>query len=308
MKGKSGIPYASLAPLALGTSAWSYADWRGIFYPEKLPQARLLEWYSAYFGAVEVDSTFYHSPSAKATAHWAEVTPPDFRFTAKLVRAITHENRLRESDALLTAFLKGLEPLGAKLGVVLVQLPPGFKPSHDGEALERFVERLPEEWRFAIEFRDPEWQTERYIACLRQHRVAWAWTDTMPYGGEKGAKGVLQSASQATLSSLLAAAPQTAPFAYIRLLGDLQTKFNSGGKRQIERYDHIRWPREAALHAWAAKVRATQESGMPVFCFAANHFEGCSPLTVQRLGAELGVNVKFPDLDAEKDGGQLGLL
>lgn len=284
------------APLALGTSAWSYADWRGVFYPEKLAQSRLLGWYAEHFGAVEVDSTFYHTPSAKATTRWAGETPPEFVFTTKLVRSMTHELRLRDCDALLATYLKGLEPLGEKLGVVLVQLPPGFKPKSDGEALERFVERLPAEWRFAIEFRDPAWETERYVACLRQHRVAWVWSDTAPFDAAAAGGGGPRST------------PETAPFAYIRLLGDLGTKYDSGGKRRIERYDHIRWPRDAALDQWAARVQEARRSGMPVYCFAANHFEGCSPLTVRRLAQKIGVPISFPKPEAGDEKGQLGLF
>jgi len=297
------------AALALGTSAWSYEDWRGVFYPEKLAQSRLLAWYAEHFGAVEVDSTFYHSPSAKATARWAGETPPEFIFTTKLVRTITHERRLRESDELLAHYLKGLEPLGEKLGVVLVQLPPGFRPTSDGEALERFVERLPEGWRFAVEFRDRAWEVERYVACLAQHRVAWAWADTTPFEPDAGSdspEAGKNGGPQWTPAGM--PTPETAPFAYVRLLGDLSTKYDAGGKRRIERYDHIRWPRDAALAAWAARIAQALRGGMPVYCFAANHFEGCSPLTVERLARELGRPVSFPRPEAGSEGGQLGLF
>lgn len=266
--------------IALGTSAWSYADWRGVLYPTKLPQTLLLEYYSRYFKAVEVDSTFYHLPTTRATAHWAETTPDDFTFTLKLSRKLTHEHRLRDCGSLLHAFMEGVEPLGEKLGCVLVQLPPGFKPAQEEKTLRDFVAMLPKGKRFAIEFRDSGWHQPRIVHWLQDHGVAWAWTDTEPYNHE--AEGAFEWL------------PQTAPFIYIRLLGDLHTKYNKEGDRQIERYDHLRWPRDRAVENWATKVRHHLDESERIFLFAANHFEGCSPLTAVRLAKALQIPLDFP--------------
>ena len=267
--------------IALGTSAWSYADWRGVLYPPKLPQAKLLEYYSRYFRAVEVDSTFYHLPTPHSARHWAEVTPDDFTFTLKLTRSMTHEHRLRDCRPLLEAFLEGAEPLGDKLGCVLVQLPPGFKPQHEEKALRDFVALLPRyNARFAIEFRDTGWHLPRIVHWLQDHGVAWAWTDTEPYSHE--AEGAFEWL------------PQTANFIYIRLLGDLNTKYDRDGERIIDRYDHIRWPRDRSINNWATKVRHHLEGSERIFLFAANHFEGCSPLTALRLARALHLPLSFP--------------
>ena len=120
--------------LSVGTCAWSFEDWRGVFYPEHLPAGERLAFYSRHFGAVEIDSTFYHAPSPAVAEHWLEITPPDFVFTAKVPREITHERKLRDSADALAAFLAALEPLGEKLACVLVQLPPFFTPQHDAAA------------------------------------------------------------------------------------------------------------------------------------------------------------------------------
>jgi uncharacterized protein YecE (DUF72 family) len=274
---------AALDKIALGTCAWSYPDWRGLLYPEKLPQTKLLGWYSSIFKAVEVDSTFYHLPSARSSEHWLETTPDDFTFTVKLTRSITHDNRLRDSEALLERFLEGLEPLRAKLGCVLIQLPGSFKPAHDEDALRRFVALLPRDWRFAIEFRDHGWHLPRVIHCLQDHRVAWAWTDTEPYSHE--AEGAFEPL------------PQTADFLYIRLLGDLKTKFHGHGGRVVERYDHLRWPRDRSIDNWSVKIRHHLEESQRIFLFAANHFEGCSPLTAERMARSLGIPLQLPSLD-----------
>ncbi len=269
--------------IALGTCAWSYADWRGVFYPEALPQARLLGWYANTFKAVEVDSTFYHPPSARSAAHWLESTPEDFTFTVKLSRAITHERRLRESEALLETFLGGLEPLRPKLGCVLIQLPAFVKPARDEEALRRFIAALPEGWPFAVEFRDPAWRLPRIVHLLASRNVAWAWTDTEAYSHQ--AEGAFEWL------------PQTADFLYIRLLGDLSTKYLADGTRRIARYDHLFWPRDRAIENWGVKIRHHAGESRRVFLFAANHFEGCSPLTAERLARALGLPLELPALE-----------
>jgi len=273
-----------MSEIRLGTSAWSYVDWKGVLYPGTLPQTQWLAWYARFFNAVEVDSTFYHAPSPRVTAHWLDSTPESFRFTVKLSRVITHEHRLRDCGAPLTQFLAGLEPLRPKLGSVLVQLPPTFHPAHDDDALRRFVRALPREWPFAIEFRDTAWHHRpRVVGWLREAGVCWAWTDTEPYSHE--AEGAFEWL------------PQTADFLYIRLLGDLGTKFHRDGTRRIERYDHLFWKRNRAVRNWAARVRHYLGECRAIHLFAANHFEGCSPMTAVRLARGLGLPNRLPDLE-----------
>ena len=157
LTGGRDILRAALDPLdtiKIGTCAWSYDDWRGGFYPEHLPPAERLAYYAQHFRAVEVDATFYHAPAPNVARHWAEATPPDFVFSCKAPREITHERRLRDCAEPLEAFLRSLDPLGEKLGCVLVQLPPSFRPRQDEAALREFVRALPRSMRFAIEFRD----------------------------------------------------------------------------------------------------------------------------------------------------------
>src|SRR4051794_23877023 len=93
------------ANIKIGTCAWSYEDWRGVFYPEHLPPAERLEFYARHLPAVEVDSTFYGAPTSQVAEHWAQVTPPDFAFACKLSREITHERKLRDCSEPLHEFL-----------------------------------------------------------------------------------------------------------------------------------------------------------------------------------------------------------
>ena len=283
----------SAAKIHLGTCAWSFDEWRGVFYPEHLPPAERLSFYGKWFDAVEADSTFYHVPTPAVAAHWAEVTPADFRFSCKLSREITHELRLRESDALLAAFLRGVENLGDKLGCVLVQLPPKFLPKHDEHALREFVHGLPRGFRWAVEFRDHSWRFPRIVHLLEQYGVAWVWNDLTP----------LKDADAAAFDFL----PRTTDFALVRLMGDPATKYYPDGSH-IHSYRAPMWPRAQSLDNWAAKIRQEPADLRTVFVFANNHFEGFAPCTAREIGGRLGVQVRLPepgDLHPEADPGQL---
>ncbi len=262
----------------IGTCAWSFEDWRTAFYPGHLPAAKWLEFYARHLPAVEVDSTFYHVPTAHAATHWHEVTPPHFRFACKLPREITHERKLRDAAEALAEFLTALEPLGEKLACVLVQLPPFFTPLHDAAALRAFILGLPGGVRFAIEFRHAGWHLPRFAHLLEEHRVCWVWSDTTPL------------AAQA--DGAFAFLPDTADFAYVRLLGDLEKKYDGGG-RTLHRYQAVQWPRDPGLESWAVRIRQAAETKR-VFVAASNHYEGFAPETCQRLGERLGVKIELP--------------
>lgn len=283
------------ASIHLGTCAWSFDDWRGVFYPEHLPSAERLAFYSRWFNAVEADSTFYHVPSTTVAAHWAEVTPADFRFSCKLSREITHDRRLRDCGELLTAFLHGVEALGEKLGCLLIQLPPWFQPKHDELALRDFVHGLPRGFRWAVEFRDHAWHFPRIAHLLEQHGVAWVWNDMSPTGeADAAAFGFY---------------PSTADFALVRLMGDPTTKYRGDGSH-VHRYREQMWPRARSLENWAVKIRQAAEELRDVFIFTNNHFEGFSPHTAQEIGRRVGLDIKLPgaaELHPDKEHGQMRL-
>jgi uncharacterized protein YecE (DUF72 family) len=294
--GRWGVTSPNIANLHIGTCAWTYDDWRGVFYPEHLPAAERLAFYSRSFSAVEVDSTFYHSPTPHVAEHWAAVTPAGFRFTCKVPREITHEHRLHDADELLAAFLRGVEPLGEKLGCLLVQLPPWFHPKHDEHVLREFIRRLPAGFRWAVEFRDPEWHLPRIAHLLENHRVAWVWNDLSP----------LAQADAAAFGFL----PATADFALVRLMGDLTTKYDANGQR-VHHYREVLWPRPQSLDNWAVKIRQTATEVGEVFVSVSNHFEGYAPHTARELGLMLGMDVKLPTPDEvhpDKEHGQMRFL
>ncbi len=281
--------------IRLGTCAWSFEEWRGSFYPADLPPARWIEFYARYFPAVEIDSTFYATPSAATIQRWAELTPASFRFSCKLPRAITHESGLRDSQAAVTDFVRALEPLGEKLHVILVQLPPYFSPDNGRSALRTFLAQLPRDFRFAFEFRDPGWHRPNHIRLLEKHRVCWVWADTSP----------LNERNLAPFEFL----PTTTDFLYLRLLGDYTTKYNRDGEH-VHRYGKLLWKREAALESWALKLERHLGEVRSVWSFVNNHFEGFAPETCQRLANRLGFELALPSAEetASADPGQLDLF
>jgi uncharacterized protein YecE (DUF72 family) len=265
--------------IRLGTCAWSFEDWRGSFYPPDLQDFQWLEFYANYFPAVEIDSTFYAAP-AEATVHrWIEITPSTFRFTCKLPREITHLRRLRDCKAELNSFLRAIEPLALKLQVILIQLPPSFTPKDGRVALRKFLQQLPRDFRFAIEFRHPGWHRPQIIQLLEKNHVCWVWADTTP----------LNERNLAPFEFL----PSTTDLLYLRLLGDYATKYNVDGE-QLHRYEKLLWKREAALESWSLKIERHLSEVRSVWAFVSNHFEGFAPETCQRLAQRLGFDLPLP--------------
>jgi uncharacterized protein YecE (DUF72 family) len=265
--------------IRLGTCAWSFEEWQGNFYPADLPTDRWLEFYSRYFPAVEVDSTFYRPPSEEAVRRWAEFTPSTFRFACKLPREITHVRRLRDCSTQLKEFFRAMEILESKLHVILIQLPPSFLPKDGRRPLWEFLEQLPHGFRFAIEFRHPGWHRPQIIHLLEKHRICWVWADTSP----------LNERNLAPFEFL----PLTTDFLYLRLLGDYTTKYDPDGGH-MHRYGKLLWKREAALESWALKIERHLSEIRSVWGFVNNHFEGFSPETCQRLAKRLGFELPLP--------------
>lgn len=228
---------------------------------------------------MEIDATFYATPGARTIAQWLQATPEGFRFTCKMPREITHGRRLRECAEPLRAFLAGVAPLRPKLGPILIQLPPTFEPANDELALREFLFNLPTNYSFAVEFRHQEWHQPRIAKLLENLRICWVWNDT----------NSLREQNRAPFTFL----PQTTDWLYIRLLGDLRTRFRGDGKR-AHRYTQLTWPRNSALESWALKVKRNLPGASQVYVFANNHYEGFSPQTCARLARHLGINIDLP--------------
>ena len=162
--------------LLTGTSGFSYKEWLGHFYPEKLPASEMLRYYAERFATVEINNTFYRMPAEAMLARWAAEVPAHFAFTLKAPRRITHEKRLREAEPDVTEFLRRAGTLGGKLGVLLFQLPPYLKK--DLPRLKDFLAPLPADRRVAFEFRHDSWRDDEVYETLRARGAVLCVTDT----------------------------------------------------------------------------------------------------------------------------------
>jgi uncharacterized protein YecE (DUF72 family) len=149
----------------MGTSGWVYPHWKGIFYPENLPQSQWFQHYARYFGTVEINSTFYRLPAETTFDRWRERAPPGFLYAVKASRYISHIKRLRECEEPLALFLGRARHLGATLGPILYQLPPRWRPNLP--RLSAFVKLLPPDLAHVMEFRDPRWFDPQVLEVLR---------------------------------------------------------------------------------------------------------------------------------------------
>jgi uncharacterized protein YecE (DUF72 family) len=160
----------------IGTSGYNYAEWRGSFYPDKLPTAKMLPYYAERFATVEINYTFYRMPNAKTIAGWDVQTPPGFCFALKAPQRITHFARLRDVDEPLRYFLDTARALGPKLGPVLFQLPPNF--AKDLGRLGDLLVQLPPGLRSAFEFRHRSWLSDDVYDRLRGGNAALCIADS----------------------------------------------------------------------------------------------------------------------------------
>jgi uncharacterized protein YecE (DUF72 family) len=172
----------------VGTSGWSYKEWKGSFYPADLPADGMLRHYASRLPTVEINNTFYRMPSEKVLLEWAAQVPPEFRFVLKASRRITHVNRLADEDGSLGYFLRTANVLGEKLGPTLFQCPPSLKK--DLGRLSEFLALVPRTWRAALEFRHASWFDDAVYEALRAHDVALVAVDE-----DEGATPLVATAS-----------------------------------------------------------------------------------------------------------------
>ena len=153
----------------VGTSGFSYPEWKPSFYPDDLPKEKFLEFYASRFSTVEVDRTFYRMPNTKTIDAWKAETPDGFRFAIKASQRITHREKLAVPSEALPYLVRIVSGLEEKLGAVFFQLPPWFRC--DLALLETFLEQLPAGFPSAMEFRHASWLTDEVYALLRRRGV-----------------------------------------------------------------------------------------------------------------------------------------
>lgn len=225
--------------LYIGTSGWSYDHWQGVLYPHDIPPRDRLDFTTGNFGTVELNSSYYRWPAEATFASWRRRVPEGFQMTVKAPRGLTHAKRLYAPEAWLERIARGVSLLGEKLGVLLVQLPPGFEC--DWPRLRYFLENAPPRLRMAFEFRHPSWHREDVFGLLEEFGAAYC------------------IMSGAHLPCVLRA---TANFVYVRLHGP-DSQWLYGGSYSD---DELRW--------WADRLREWQDQGRDTFVYFNNDGEG----------------------------------
>jgi len=160
----------------VGTSGYNYPEWKGTFYPEKLPVAKMLPYYAERFSTVEINYTYYRTPNKKILEGWSQATPERFKLTLKAPKRITHIARLRDCGDLLRYFVDTAAKLGPKLGALLFQLPPSLK--QDLSLFDSFLDNFPADVCAAFEFRHGSWLNDETYQRLRARNLALCVADS----------------------------------------------------------------------------------------------------------------------------------
>ena len=249
--------------ILIGTSGYSYPEWRGAFYPEKLPQREMLVFYSQRFPTVEINSTYYHIPSARNMAAMATRAEGRLDFAVKAHQDMTH-TRERLGDA-LPAFREAIQPLrdAGALGCVLLQFPFSFK---SGQANTEFLRRVAGELRsdrVVVEFRHRSWTTEETFDLLRELGAAYCCVD------EPRLPDLPPPVVRAT-----------ARIAYVRFHGRNSQKWWTHAEAW-ERYDYLY--SEAELREWVPKIKAVARTVETCYAFFNNHARGQAVTNAHRL-------------------------
>ena len=269
----------------VGISGWTYAPWRGVFYPRGLAQHRELAFASRKVRSIEINGTFYSLQRPESYAWWREQTPEDFTFSVKAPRFITHVKRLKDPvTPLANFFASGVLRLGEKLGPILWQLPPSFR--FDPERLDFFLSKLPRTtreaaalskkhdfrlkgraWtetdadrplRHALEIRHPSFAVPEFVSLLKKRRTALVVADT--------------AGKWPLLEEL------TTDFMYVRLHGDKAIYVSGYTPRALER--------------WAGKLRAWGKAGRDVYVYFDNDVKVRAPYDAMSLAHRLGKGLR----------------
>jgi len=256
------------ARLWIGPSGWSYDDWRGVVYPHPAPRGfKPLAYLARYFNAVEVNSSFYRTPSPRMTAAWPKLVPADFRFAFKLHQDFTHRRGAFPPADAVRAFKAALEPVreAGRLGPLLLQFPWSFRFTREAaDWLRRLADAFAE-----------------YARCIEVRHSSWAGTEAQAVlRAAGGCCNIDQPALRDCLGPTMHAA---GGLAYVRLHGRNAAAWFAPDRPAFERYNYLYG--ETELREWAQRVRTLLGAARDVYVFANNHYKGQGPVNALELRA-----------------------
>lgn len=247
--------------IRIGCVSWTYPDWLGSFYPKDTPPRDFLNLYSKVFDIVEIDSTFYRLPTNSTVKQWKEKTTPNFLFTAKLPKKISHDSRLKDVPVPLKTFESVIKGLGSKLACVMTQLPPNLKFEKSFGELEKFLQNTDPTLRYAVEFRDKSWFRSETYDLLKEKHASLVW-----YIGKHSKGG---------------SSPEvTTDFLYLRFMGQFG---------EFPRFDHVQEDKIETLKDCVSNLEKAPESVKQIYVLMSNHFEGFAPSTANSFRRLLGL-------------------
>jgi uncharacterized protein YecE (DUF72 family) len=235
----------------VGCSGWVYKHWRGIFYPEGLPQKRWFERYAEEFDTVEINASFYRVPLPSTFDAWRQKAPDGFRYAVKVNRFITHLKKLAGVDEALNEFVGLARRLEQTLGPLLYQLPPSLKL--DLDRLENFLKIVPKNLSNVFEFRNTSWYVPETYALLDRYGASFCVHDMPGSKTERIAVG---------------------PIAYVR--------FHGGEGKYWGRYS------DEGLLSWTDWILEQSRLGRDVWCYFNNDVHGHAIEDARTLKSMIG--------------------
>lgn len=162
------------AKIHIGTSGWSYKDWKELFYPKELKTTEWLSYYAQTFSVTEINTSFYHLPKKQTVEGWVQKVPSGFLFCPKMSRYLTHFKRLKEPEESLEKFFEVFEPMQKQMGPVLIQLPPSLKfDQRTAEDLYLVLTKDYPDYSFAMEVRHRSWMDDESFELLKRYNIAF---------------------------------------------------------------------------------------------------------------------------------------
>lgn len=234
----------------IGTSGWSYQKWKGLFYPQKLPSAQWLDYYTQFFSTTEINGSFYRLPSVETVEKWTAQVPDDFLFCPKMSRYLTHMKKLREPGEPLERFFSVFAPMRRKMGPVLVQLPALLKFNYDvAEQFYRLLKFTYHPYSFVMEVRHPSWLEEESLTLMTAFDIGLV---------------ISQSGNVFPYSEMI-----TAKNVYVRFHGPDELYASSYSDQMLQEF--------------AGKFRQWVAEGHEVWAYFNNDIHGYAPVDAQRL-------------------------
>lgn len=235
----------------IGTSGWSYEDWRGgEFYPKNLAKTDELPFLTKHFSTVELNASFYHLPKEQTFKNWREEVPEDFTFSVKASRYLTHIKKLKDPKEIWGNFYERAKLLENKLGPILVQLQPAWRKNK--ERLKNFLKTAKKDYnKLALEFRHPSWFCSEIYDILKKEGVALVYADC----GQKWPQVWKETSDE---------------FVYLRMHGpdgSYATKYKKGRLKEIKE-----------------KIKKPLENGKEVYVYFNNDYKAFAIENAKELG------------------------